>query len=231
MVASIGPPSGVTRNKPFSPELTQILGYTARTAFVHPIRIVSGGQDDRGEGTRRTGSTRHDRGRAADTQCVVDGRTLILTEQTLDPLTAPADATGIGFGLGYKGNKTIHSGFGFGTSTPRSREAELGGGGESANTSGWLRNAAEAGWAAPISGHRSTDHNILTAGRYTVIGRSGRKLRGATSVNREPERTFPHGTKLDGLTTGVQDSRWVGGRLGRELPHKRISVRRLTRTR
>jgi hypothetical protein len=52
------------------------------TAGVDTIQINSGGQDAVGEGNRRTGSTRHDRGRAADLQCVVEGTTLTFTDQS-----------------------------------------------------------------------------------------------------------------------------------------------------
>lgn len=92
-------------------------------------------------------------------------------------------------------NKPI---FGFGTSTHRSREAELGGGGKSANASGWLCTAAEAGCEAPLSGYGTTDHHILAAGRYTVIGRSGPKVRGehpvSAMIRRERLCTAPNWT-------------------------------------
>ena len=43
-----------TRNKPITAELRQVLDTAARAAGVDTIRITSGGQDARGEGTRRT---------------------------------------------------------------------------------------------------------------------------------------------------------------------------------
>ena len=66
MTTFTGPPSDAIRNKPISEELKLVLDTAARAAGVDTIRITSGGQDTLGEGTRRTGSTRHDGGRAAD---------------------------------------------------------------------------------------------------------------------------------------------------------------------
>jgi hypothetical protein len=119
MVAISGPPSTAIRNKPITDELKQLLLTAAQTTGIDAIRINSGGQDALGEGTRRTGSTRHDRGRAADIQCAVGAKTLTFTDSSADPVivsfvtaAAAAGAIGIGAGVAYMGNRTIHVGFG-----------------------------------------------------------------------------------------------------------------------
>ena len=82
------------------------------------------------------------------------GRRSRFTDQSASPtittfVTAAARAggTGIGAGVGYMGNRTIH--VGFGTSPSDRTRLTWGAGGRSANAPGWLRNAAGAGWAAP----------------------------------------------------------------------------------
>jgi len=54
-----------TRNKPIKPALMNILKRAAEDTGLRVV-IFSGGQDVKGRGTRRTGSTRHDAGNAAD---------------------------------------------------------------------------------------------------------------------------------------------------------------------
>jgi hypothetical protein len=118
MTNFVGPPRDAIRNNPITEQLKRVLDIAAQAACVDTMRITSGGQDALGEGTRRTGSTRHDRGRAADLQCVVGGNTLTLTDESARPgilkfvtSAAGAGAVGIGAGVGYMGNRTIHVGF------------------------------------------------------------------------------------------------------------------------
>jgi hypothetical protein len=150
MVVISGPPSGAIRNKPITPELRQLLTSAAQTANVDAIVITSGGQDALGEGTRRAGSTRHDRGRAADLQLVVDGSTISFTDQSAPPVYlafvtagAAAGAVGIGADVGYMGNRTIH--VGYGTSLNDTTHLTWGTGGRSVNAPQWLRDAAQGG--------------------------------------------------------------------------------------
>jgi len=56
---------GATRNKKLVPDLEEIIKYAAKKTNVDVI-IFSGGQDKKGEGTRRTGSQRHDLGFGVD---------------------------------------------------------------------------------------------------------------------------------------------------------------------
>jgi hypothetical protein len=213
MTTFTGPPSEAIRNKPITLELKQVLDTAAQAAGVDTIVITSGGQDALGEGTRRTGSTRHDRGRAADLQLMVNGSTPTFTDQSAPPVilafvtaAAAAGATGIGAGVGYMGNRTMH--VGFGTSVNDRSTLTWGAGGRSVNAPQWLRNAAEAGWAAPgpIAGGAP---KVLAPGRYVVIARAGLKLRGGPGTTFESERTLPLGTELNVVELDSQDPSWV----------------------
>ncbi len=154
MTDFIGPPKDAIRNKPISDELRQVLEIAAQTAGIDTLRITSGGQDAKGHGTRRTGSTRHDHGRAADVQCVVNGRTLTFTNTSAHPAilafvaaAAAAGATGIGAATDYMGERTIH--VGFGQTVDDHSKIVWGGQERSVNAPAWLRQAAQAGWNAP----------------------------------------------------------------------------------
>src|SRR5688572_16521060 len=92
---------GKIRDRPIIPELERILERAADAAGVDVVRVTSGGQP--GSTGRRTGSTRHDGGRAADLQLIKNGRTLTFTDHDGGPsvegfVTAAAafGATGIG---------------------------------------------------------------------------------------------------------------------------------------
>jgi hypothetical protein len=213
MTTFTGPPSEAIRNKPISSELKQVLDTAAQAASVDTILITSGGQDTLGEGTRRTGSTRHDRGRAADLQLVVRGSTPTFTDQSAPAVirafvtaAAAAGATGIGAGVGYMGNRTMH--VGFGTSVNDRSTLTWGAGGRSANAPQWLRDAAEAGWAAPgpIAGGAAT---VLALGRYVVIARAGLKLRGGPGTTFESEHTLSLGTELNVVEVDSHDPSWA----------------------
>jgi hypothetical protein len=154
MTTIVGPPKEAKRNKPITAKLNEVLTKAGQAAGIDTIEIVSGGQDAKGEGTRRTGSTRHDRGRAADVKLVAGGRTLTFTDARADPkvltfvtAAAAAGATGIGAGVAYMGNATIH--VGFGTSPADKKKLTWGKSGRSVNAPKWLRDAARAGWTAP----------------------------------------------------------------------------------
>jgi hypothetical protein len=216
MTIFTGPPSNATRNKPITAELKQVLDTAARVAGVDTVRITSGGQDALGEGTRRTGSTRHDRGRAADLQLVVNGTTATFTDQSAPALilnfvaaAAAAGATGIGAGVGYMGNRTIH--VGFGTSVNDRTKLTWGAGGRSVNAPQWLRDAAAAGWAAPaapgpVGGPAPA---AVAPGRYVVIARGGLKLRHGPGTDFDSERTLPLGTELNVVEISSTDPAWA----------------------
>jgi hypothetical protein len=215
MTKFIGPPAGAIRNKPISAQLKDVLDAAAQVAGVDTINIVSGGQDALGEGTQRTGSTRHDRGRAADLQLLVSGRTLTFTDEsapaavrTFVTAAAAAGATGIGAGVGYMGNSTIH--VGFGGSVSDTSKLTWGAGGKSANAPQWLRAAAEAGWSAPTAAPAaSVAMAARTPGRYVVLARSGLKLRGGPGTNFDSEQTLAVGTEVNVVGVSDADPRWA----------------------
>ncbi len=214
MTTFTGPPSAAIRNKPISAELKAVLERAAAAAGVDTVRITSGGQDALGQGTRRTGSTRHDRGRAADLQLVAGGTTRTFTDATADPVVlafvtaaAAAGATGIGAGVTYMGNRTIH--VGFGTSVTDRTKLTWGAGGAAANAPRWLRDAAAAGWAAPGPVIRGGPPSIQRPGQFQVIARSGLKLRGGPGTNFDSEQTLPLGTELSVVEISSVDPSWV----------------------
>lgn len=104
--------SGATRNQPIQQRLMDILNSAAEEAGVDVV-VFSGGQDARGQGTRRTGSVRHDNGNAADVWIYSGGRRLSTSRE--DPIVAnfiraavAAGAKGIGAGPGYMDSVGIH---------------------------------------------------------------------------------------------------------------------------
>ena len=134
--------AGKIRNQPIQPKLAKILEQ-ASAAFDYKIVVFSGGQDTRGEGTRRTGSTRHDRGYAADIR-VYDGSKRLSSEvrdhhPALSIFARKLKQLGMesfGSGPGYMGGNhhvdiAISAGQGVATT--------WGAGGRSANTPNWLK--------------------------------------------------------------------------------------------
>lgn len=161
MVDFVGPPAGAIRNRPISDELRAILEAAAQEVGVDLVRITSGGQP--GTHGKSIGSSCHDDGRAADLQLEKDGTTKTISDARGGPVfegfvTAAASfgAIGIGAGVQYMGNRTIHVGFGC---TPSdTTKVVWGENGSSANAPQWLRDAAEAGWKAPRALGASSVH-------------------------------------------------------------------------
>jgi len=214
MTIFIGPPPDAIRNKPIASQLKAVLDAAAQAAGVDTIQITSGGQDEIGHGNRRTGSTRHDLGRAADLQCIVGGQALTFTDAAAPPAilrfvtaAAGAGATGIGAGVGYMGNRTIH--VGFGTSVNDHARLTWGAGGHSVNAPQWLRDAAQAGWNAGAPVGPGLVGEGVRLGRYAVIARDGLKLRGGPGTNFESERTLAAGTELNVAAVSNVDPAWV----------------------
>ena len=136
---------GKKRDLPIAPQLRNLLLSAAEASGVDLVRVTSGGQCRIGTCTKRTGSQRHDDGNAADLQLIVGERTLKFTSnndlptfKTFVTAAARAGATGIGAGVDYMGDDTIHVGFG--------ARAVWGAGGRSANAPPWIKDAARAGW-------------------------------------------------------------------------------------
>lgn len=103
------------RNQVVANDLKQILVKAGQAAGVN-VDVTSGGQPAKGTSTRRTGSTRHDNGHAADVQLTTStGRVLDINNAQDLPIiqnfireAKKAGATGIGAGNGYMGDDTFH---------------------------------------------------------------------------------------------------------------------------
>ena len=197
--------AGKIRNKPISPALKAVLIKAAETAWVDTVSVTSGGQDVLGQGTRRTGSTRHDGGKAADLQLIKGGSVLDFDAQravfeAFVTAAAQAGATGLGAGVDYMGTKTIHVGFG--------NKLVWGAKGKAALAPAWIKRAAEKGWAGGIAVTPATPTQV-GLGRNRVNAREGLRLRGG------PGLEFPHSTSLKYATVltvvafDAVDPRWA----------------------
>ena len=128
-----------TRNKPLSEKLVSSMSFLADMDV--QMVVYSGGQDALGEGTRRTGSTRHDNGNAADVFFVdkKTGKVLDWSKPEDQPIfeeifyrAYQKGVVGWGAHTDYMGNTNVHLGFG--------AEATWGKGG-TGNAAPWLENA------------------------------------------------------------------------------------------
>lgn len=194
---------------PIAAELRRLLERAADRAGIALVRVTSGGQAPKGSGGKRTGSTRHDNGRAADLQLLIDGRrALDFTDADDLPfvaafVTAAAalGASGIGAGVDYMGPRTLH--VGFGTSPSDHTQLVWGAGGRSANAPKWLRKAAETGWADPVA------PEVEAIGRFRVAARDGVRLRSGPGVDFTHLRTIGAGTELTVLALDGVNRDWA----------------------
>jgi hypothetical protein len=106
------------RKLPLDPKLKGVLEQAAAAAGVEVV-VFSGGQPKKGSKGKRTGSTRHDDGNAADVYLTKDGKKLEDTNPQDKEIMAKfvssavaAGATGVGAGHDYMGPSNIHIGFG-----------------------------------------------------------------------------------------------------------------------
>lgn len=211
MVEIVGPPNGATRNWPITDALRQVLEQAAGKTGVDKIIITSGGQPAAPQGPR-IGSTRHDHGRAADIQLIRAGQPLTFTDanggQVAAFVTAAAacGATGIGAGVGYMGDRTIH--VGFGTSPTDNSRVVWGAGGAVATAPAWLRDAARNGWDNPAPPTTSIP-SAGSIGRYTVIARGGLWLRKGPGLDFDRNRLLAEGLMLSVTRYDGPDNAWA----------------------
>jgi hypothetical protein len=111
------------RKRPLDPKLKSVLDYTAAQTGVE-VDVISGGQPRKGEGGDRTGSTRHDHGRAADFDLYIKDengarRKLDFNKkedlpyfQSFAKTGAQMGLTGMGAGNEYMGPGRLHMGYG-----------------------------------------------------------------------------------------------------------------------
>lgn len=128
---------GKIRDLPISDRLRTLLLAAAERSSIDTVVVTSGGQCAKGSCTKRTGSTRHDLGNAADLELHKDGRALDFTSAVDLPdirafvlVAVRLGATGLGAGVDYMGPRTLHVGFG--------PPAVWGAGGAVANAPTWL---------------------------------------------------------------------------------------------
>ena len=213
MVNISGPPKNSIRNRPITAELKALLVKAAEAVGVDEIRITSGGQP--GTDGRRTGSTRHDGGRAADIQLFIGGKAQTFSDADGGPIfagfveaAAAAGATGIGAGEDYMGNKTIHVGFGL-NENDHSRLV-WGAEGRSANAPPWLSAAANAGWRSltgVTSGMARTE--APTPGRFTVASRTGLNLRKGPGLDFGVTQILPTGAEVSVIAFDGPNRTWA----------------------
>lgn len=139
--------TGKTRDLPISDALADLLEAAALRANIDIVWIYSGGQCAAGTCSKRTGSTRHDLGGAADIHLVVSGRRLNFDDASDRKVfalfletCAAYGAEGIGAATDYMGPTAAHVGFG--------GRAVWGRNGKSANAPVWLRSAVARGWSS-----------------------------------------------------------------------------------
>lgn len=141
---------GATRNQPLSDDLLKRLAYLEQMGIT--AEVFSGGQDGIGEGSRRTGSVRHDHGGSGDMRFYQGDKLLSWSNPEDLPIFKDivskgraAGITGFGAGPGYMGEGTMHVGMG--------KPLVWGAGGKSANAPGWLKEAyyGSTGSADPVS--------------------------------------------------------------------------------
>ena len=104
---------GKIRNQPVTPQVAGNIMEAARmTEPGLTVRVVSGGQPGKGSGGRRTGSTRHDHGNAADIVLMRDGREILPNQDRRLYASFLKNASSLGFtGLGHY-PWGIHVGYG-----------------------------------------------------------------------------------------------------------------------
>ena len=174
---------GKIRSLPIDLKLRKILIKAAKHAGIEKVRVTSGGQCAKGTCTKRTGSTRHDLGKAADLEIWKNNRPLAFDKTQDLPYfkkfvmyAAELGATGFGAGLAYMGKQTIHVGFG--------SKAIWGDGGKTSNAPMWLKDAVIKGW------HSQGSKQLR---EYLVIARDGLILRAGPGTEFE---------RLQSLTVG-----------------------------
>lgn len=182
---------GKIRDLPIKKKLSEILSQAADQAGIDTVRVTSGGQAKKGSGGKRTGSTRHDEGNAADLQLEKNGHVLSFENPQERPVVAKfvtaaaaLGATGIGAGVAYMGPNTLHVGFG--------SKMTWGAGGKAVNAPEWLRKAVAAAsqQPAPVTG------GATVSGQYKVVARGGLRLRSGPGLDHGIRALLPAGTIL-----------------------------------
>jgi hypothetical protein len=192
---------GATRSKPLSANLTKSMSFLPELGV--EMEVFSGGQDAKGEGLARLGSTRHDHGNAADVFFYKDGRKLDWANEADVPVFQEivkrgrkAGLTGFGAGPGYMQPGSMHLGFG--------KEAVWGAGGSGANAPSWLKDAYNS--SGPQS-NQGPQKDYSTMGRYApTIAQAAQKW------GVDPEIALRVAQSEGGLNDWIQSGVAKGGR-------------------
>lgn len=176
-----------TRNKPLDDRLVNAMSFLPEMGIT--MRVISGGQDGLGEGDRRTGSTRHDHGGAADADFYMNGQKLDWNNPQHQPIFAEIvqrarsnGVTGIGAGDDYMGAGRMHIGFG--------SESVWGAGGKGANAPEWLRSAyagSPQGIADSTMAALGKEPQGYTPGNYITGQQSGQQQANQLTATKERE--------------------------------------------
>lgn len=195
---------GKIRDLPIAPRLKTILSLAGSAAGIDEVVVESGGQCALGTCNKRTGSTRHDLGNAADVDLKKDGRLLRFTDvadlvffKAFVEAAASFGATGIGGDVGYMGPSRIHVGFG--------SRATWGGDGGTGEAPSWLINAARKGWNNPVAVTGGANDGSL----FQVNARDGLNLRSGPGTDFKILRLLPFGTLLVILRLDGSSQEWA----------------------
>ena len=208
--------TGKIRNRPVHASLKRILTAAADLSGIDIVRITSGGQlsiaDAKAQGAKivpgtkkwklpngrivRTGSTRHDNGKAADLLLEVGGRTQNFNSSSgrqffeeFAEYSVALGSTGLGAGVSYMGERTMHVGFG--------NPAVWNSG---APALPWLVRAVARGKANPLDIDTIFPRpggDMTGTGRYRVVTRSGLRLRGGPGTAFDIITVLEFGTVLE----------------------------------
>ena len=217
MTVVIEDTAGKIRNRPVDPRLRRILVAAGQSSNVDTVRVTSGGQMRLAEakargatrvpGTSkwrlpggrivRTGSTRHDSGKAADLLLEVGGRAQDFTTtsgrkvfEDFAEFSVALGCTGLGAGVGYMGRRTMHVGFGNPAVWNQKGEPAL----------PWLVRAVARGRNNPIDIDTVAPQqgvDMTGTGRYRTVARSFLNLRGGPSTDFEILQRLEFGTELE----------------------------------
>lgn len=207
---------GKIRSLPISARLRRILLAAGELAGVDTIRVTSGGQmplatalakgAKKISGSRwrlpngkivRIGSTRHDDGGAADLRLELNGAQQKFTTSSGQKLfadfaekCAALGCSGLGAGVPYMGNRTIH--VGFGTKAVWSKKPHP--------VPCWLVNAVSRGWNNPINLNAISPApgiDVTGTGRYRVVARPHLFLRAGAGTAFKKIGQITDGTEVN----------------------------------
>jgi hypothetical protein len=204
MVRVVENTAGKTRDLPIDPRLKQVLSFAGAVAGIDEVRVESGGQCAKGTCSKRTGSTRHDLGNAADLDLIKNGRVLKFTDSTdlsffeaFVEAAASFGATGIGGDVSYMGPTRIHVGFG--------SRATWGTNNANGPAPSWLANAATKGWNNPLAFPSSPNGSPL----FKANANGGLNLRSGPGLDFKVMKTISAGTIVRIQSLGGKNQEWA----------------------